>query len=375
MAELMVRWGELQSLSQATAEWGAKVQSVGGEAAGIANKIYIQSESVSQVKQYIRKVSGELEELGGKIADYGAKGEAIAGIYEKAEKKAVLAMGGTGTAWKIRPSNIIWTQPKPSPNYWDMKSLIQKLIGKAGFAGIGISAAWAMADSSFGGKDWAKLLGNFAKMAEKGVDIKWKELLNKDVDQWKKLFGLNKGSENLTGAAGFKSKWADAFDDFGNPKSAKGAAKWAGTIFSGIVNAFTNYQEYADGEISAGRAVMETIGETAADIVIGAAVGAAVAAVIGTAAPAVVAGGISVAVVWASDCLVKWATNGEKDGLSELISDTVLDVGEYVGERISNAAQNIANAVGEGAKSIGNGVKSIWKGITTTFRNPQLSPA
>lgn len=99
-------------------------------------------------------------------------------------------------------------------------------------------------------------------------------------------------------------------------------------------NTISNVSEAMSGKISTGRAVAETITETAIDVgkgwLIGTAVAAGVATTVGS-APVLVVGAITVGVTVGLDWACKKITGaivGEEKRLTETVSDFVLDVGE-----------------------------------------------
>lgn len=136
---------------------------------------------------------------------------------------------------------------------------------------------------------------------------------------------------------------------------AKAAFAWGGTILSGLANAFENADEAKSGIISTQRAVVETISETAIDIgkyaLIGAGATAAVAATVGS-APVIIVGAATVGITMGLDYVSKKCTG--KD-LTELVSDSIIDVGE-------------------GAMKIGgNLIKQAYNNATNCFINPKAN--
>lgn len=113
--------------------------------------------------------------------------------------------------------------------------------------------------------------------------------------------------------------------------------KKSGVIFEAISGGISNYKECKSGEISAGRAVLETLGETAVGVVknagVGAVAGAAVATVFGG-APVLAVAGVSFLINAGLDKMAEKITGGKKN-FTELVSDTCLDVGMYIGDVIT----------------------------------------
>lgn len=253
--------------------------------------------------------------------------------------------------------------------------LLKKMIGKVGFIG---SAVEVVADFSKGvsekskykmgkaitkgGKSVSTLIGDLASNAYKpSKQQDWKKAFIGDWSTHSLLKNLDKTATPLQKIKTGGVKWMKALKKEKMSFSMKNAetvgdkikvgTKWAGVALSAISNGIGNVEEH--GELN-GRAIAETIGETVADVAIGAAATATVvgvAAAIGASAPAVLVGAISVGVVWVTDKIVK-ATTGKRSA-SELISDAVLDVGET----IIGGAKTVFNEIGD---AIGNiGVK--WK--------------
>lgn len=144
-------------------------------------------------------------------------------------------------------------------------------------------------------------------------------------------------------------------------------------IFSGLVNIAENFSEAYNGEMTWDRAIKEVVGETAVDVLSGAAITAGVAAVLAATpigAPAILVGGVSVLISMGLDGITKHFTNGEKD-FSELFSDTVIDFGEKIGNLgkqigtkvltpVRDACVDTINKIGEKTgEFIGNATKNI----------------
>ncbi len=186
----------------------------------------------------------------------------------------------------------------------------------------------------------------------------------------KRLFGLN---DMFAGRASQASSWSTRFtNNFHKMKSpfesytsggAKAAFAWVGLGLTAISNTISNIDEHKSGKISTKRAVAETITETAIDVgkgwLIGAGVAAGVAATVGS-APVLVVGAITVGVSVGLDWACKKITGavcGEEKGLTETVSDLVLDVGEAA---ISAGKKVVTSVV--------SNVKSGWLNLTSTFK-------
>lgn len=155
------------------------------------------------------------------------------------------------------------------------------------------------------------------------------------------------------------------FDSF-TSGGAKSALAWTGLILTGAANGLSNYQEYKSGEISAGRAVAETVTETTIDIVkdwaIGAAVTVGMLTVCGS-APVVLVGVASVAVSagldWASK-KITGAIFGEEKGFTEAASDLILNAAGAVAKGAKKITSGISKIGSSISKSIGRGFKSLF---------------
>ncbi len=167
------------------------------------------------------------------------------------------------------------------------------------------------------------------------------------------------------------SKWSNWWGRFrqnlrkaGRKEVAK--VTWASAAVSGIFNAFDNKKEYDKGEISAGRAVVETITETAVDVAVDIGVTSVVAAAVGAtavglgatvAAPGVLVAAGTVAVKsFVLDPIAKWATGGEKD-FTEFVSDGLIDTATKIGQGLSSAVKKLGNCISGATKSF----KPRWK--------------
>ena len=224
--------------------------------------------------------------------------------------------------------------------------------------------------------------GNFIStvgdLAENGfkADVDWKEML---IGNWKKGSALTEIGEKTAKYAddvAVKALFKSEMDGF-LPSTAKNVgenlkvgAQWLGVVVSGVTNGISNYDDYKAGEMSAGRAVAETITETAVDVVIGAgavaAVGAGIAA-LGISAPAVAVGAVAAGVVWGADALTHLITKevlGEEKGLTELVSDVALDVGKEVlksGKEMVESGIETVKGVGKAISNVGNAIGAKWR--------------
>lgn len=193
----------------------------------------------------------------------------------------------------------------------------------------------------------------------------------------KRLFGLN---DIYSGRASQASSWSTRFkNNFHKLKGpfesytsggAKAAFAWLGLGLTAISNTISNIDEHKSGKISAKRAVAETITETAIDVgkgwLIGAGVAAGVAATVGS-APVLVVGAITVGVSVGLDWACKKITGavcGEEKGLTETVSDVVLDVGEAA---VSAGKKAVTSVVSNFSRGWSNSASLFERGFSPLF--------
>lgn len=271
--------------------------------------------------------------------------------------------------------------------------ILEKLIGKAGFLGsflaffvkpiatwassgfasIGVTGAKSVVSLIKDGHSTIKGLYDWQKSNEKLAKLARMDPEKAKAVRWKRLVGLN---DVFSGTASKASSWSTRFYNnfhklkgpFESYKSGghKGTCAWAGLALTVASNGISNYNEYKSGSVSAERAVAETITETAIDIgknwLIGAAVAAGVAATVGS-APVLVVGALTVGVSMGLDYACKkitGANGGEEKGLTETVSDLVLDVGSAAIEAGKKAVSGISNAIKSFKPSIKLGLKPLF---------------
>lgn len=262
----------------------------------------------------------------------------------------------------------------------DWQKLFNKLIGKVGLIGgilsplANIYTKWSNGDMDAG--DWVSVFKDglsFAKgIYNIGDNVKKLSKLARmnpggaQSTFLKRLFGLNKFTFTPSKAKDFGTRFYNnfqkqkgIFDDY-TAGGAKSFFAWAGLGLSALSNGISNYEEYKSGQIGAGRAVAETVVETAVDVgkdwLIGAAVTAGVAAII-PGAPVIVAGVATVLVTKGLDMVSEYFFDKP---VTELISDAVVDVGEYVVKGTKKVVSDVvttASNLWDGAK---RGFKSLF---------------
>lgn len=185
----------------------------------------------------------------------------------------------------------------------------------------------------------------------------------------KKMFGLNSPG-HLSTAKDVKTRWrnnlfnnktspynlrnnvkdAISFSDYtGANGVGKAVCSWAGILFSGVTNYFSNREEQkkSNGTMSDERVIIETVTETVVDTVVMGVAKGAMTALVGTAiattapfaaAPVVVAAVTEVA-FWGIDAAVEYFTG---QGITEWVSDGLITIGENVGNAVKTVGKSVA---------------------------------
>lgn len=256
-------------------------------------------------------------------------------------------------------------------NKFDLFGTGVTFLGQAGFFGGILSPALQLFGNPEGGlsggisalKNGSKIVKNIKKWhtSNKNLNRIARTGINFDGTRLKRLFGLDAIKPSYgkwSGATKWKTRFKNnfykqdgLFDGF-KAGGKKAVLEGAGVALDLFANGLSNYDEYKRGDISKGRAVAETVVETAVDFgkdwLIGTAVAAGIAAV-APAAPVLVVGAATVAVSMGLDFVSKkitYALTGEAKGLTEVISDAALD---------------LAGAACKAAKKAGDKVKAIVK--------------
>jgi hypothetical protein len=243
-------------------------------------------------------------------------------------------------------------------------------IGSVGILGNLTSAAYGIATADNVCAAWVKgiksvwnssfSIGKAVVKSQKDPSVTWTKALaglkknDADIPAWKALTStytdpfLNSISKsNLTVAQRAQAGWSKGIKGtLRKFNTTKGRVQQGVAIgLSAVVNGISNYSEYKNGEITAERAVAETVSETTVDwgknLLLTAAVTAGFAAV-GVTAPALVVGataaGISVAADWVCEKVTQ-------KSVTELVSDTILDTAESVEKakwRVISSGWNLA---------------------------------
>lgn len=206
----------------------------------------------------------------------------------------------------------------------DLEKLLKDVIGKFGAVGTFTHAIWGVVDP---GDNPAWLTAtNFIKDSLAGLGETVKAVEDTTASWAAKLFGFK-----LTDPPGtFAEAWGDEWGKYAfsststtGEKIAVGA-RWVGVLATVAGNAYGNWKEYQSGDITASRAIQETILESGIDIVTDVAIKAALAAAFG-AVPAVAVAAGAVVVKWGLDTACEYFF--DKD-LSELATDAIIDFSE-----------------------------------------------
>lgn len=369
MAKYYVQFQGFLNPSDAFKDASKKLAGFGSRLSGIANAMDGRDSSMSSLAGYIRGSSAVLPSFAERTQKAGDAISEIKEIYFQTEEKCKKIYEGTESGWDkaldglldvvggIGPLGSILSELAKGIKDFDLSEFdlsttagVKKLMEyvKSGFS-IG-KDVWEFA-SEAGGKGFKELL----KKAVGLEDVF--EGAASTAPTWLKRFSSNFG-DNIV----------DQLSDFNVVKNGgKAVASWAGVVLDGVINAFENKEEYERGEITAERAVAETITETAIDvgkdILIGAAVAAGIAATVGS-APVLVVGAVAAGVGFLVDWGFEKITG--KD-LTETVSDLVLDAGEAMGEFVSDVGDKVKDKFNELAGCFTNPIKDVGAGFASLF--------
>lgn len=264
--------------------------------------------SESSIQSRLDNVVSELERQAAGMKSMHTVLQNVVETYEDTEKR-ILQNAGVKENKKTDVSSVI------------------KLVGSFGVIGKAASVGLKIASSEPSFK-------NMADVAKTGHSFikKVKDLKPKTVTEWKEALFDTNVPELLkeavgTGAAvtlkgGIEVGWKGFQKELNKKLSDK-----VGIGLSLVANGISNYEEMKRGEISAERAVAETVLETAVDVGKAAVVKGAVlagAALLGVSAPMWAVGAATVAIGVGADWVSAKLT-GKK--LTEAVSDGILDMG------------------------------------------------
>ena len=342
----------------------------------------ISTSSYSAVQWRIKSLTEKLENEKDKMGNLYTSLQTIHKSYIDCEAAV------TGNAQGKKPEEIPpagqgdGSEPEKKPWYADIpkESLktVLDIIGEAGNTGTELSLLTAIAKVLIDHDGLTpEDVGNVLKGMGNSIIGLIQDDNSIDPEDLKKALGLGAFETIKTDASAswfqnmgitwketFKDQLSVTKDAAGTGAKVANGVKIAGWTLSLLANGFSNYEEYSKGEISGGRAVAETVVETGVDIVKGAAITAGVAAgiaALGISAPAVVVAGTAVAVSAILDYGSKQIFG---KGVTELVSDAIVDGGEMLVNGVKQAASSIGNAVKDtftgAVKSIGN-IMPKWK--------------
>lgn len=380
MATVYVEWSKLRNQSNTLASKGRKLVTYGTRIDDINSCLAFKS-NYSNVTRTISNIASGIQKQAGIMQKMGTQLQAISNAYGKTEmditgKGAIAIKEIKGTI--VGPIFTPMAKKDSEKFDWKWSSLIWKNVAKMGVTGNAIAAFGEMLTGGVtaktligGGSKFATIVGDLAKNAySDNPSIKevvfgdWKK--GSAVEKLKKWAKIPETTVTTKWGVFTNSMKKQASEFL--PSSCKNVGdkiklgtKWAGVALSGVTNAISNKKEMETGGISKGRAVAETVMETAVDVGIGMVATAAATALIGASAPAVAVGAAAAGVVWAADAATRYLTKknfGSEKGLTEFLSDTVLDTAEAVVNTGKNAAKAIANGA---KKAVGKAVQNIGK--------------
>ncbi len=377
MARFNVRISNVNANVYNIASVAREINSCTREIERICNSLSISYSTGWYIRNQLRQVNVNLNDKSKKISNMGQRLSYAMELYKKSETKianeisgfSIATIGGKAVGGYV--PGYVPDGTKEKNSIWTWKDTL-KIIGKAGVIGnisgfVG-NLIYGIADGEYDTFD--KALLNGTKTA-KNLCSSLKSICSLVASQdWDELVGLNAyKSKGITGVGSFFKKLADenwkkigdvATDSKNITASkAKNFFTNAGTVLTVVTEGIENFQE----NDNKGRAVAETIGESAVNIVLdfgvttlaGAGLTAAATALGVTAgAPAIAVGAVSVAAVWGINSLTKYLTKkygAEEKGFDELVSDTILDggkamidkAGSYAKEQFSHAKENLKN--------------------------------
>lgn len=284
----------------------------------------------------------------------------VADLYEKTENTICKVVeDGKVTTWE-KLVNIDWTSGLPKTFIKTLIDIIPQ-IGTLGgtTSGLATLIKILMDGDGISYKDIGALIKGTGTSLIKIFDA-IKQYNDGEID---KLWGLNPCKTIVTDS---QAGWLRATNTYGKTfldklnmfktDSQTGAtsidgAKVGGWVLTFVADYFNNKEEAEKKGLTDLRRWEETVLETGIDIAKGAAISAAVAAgfaAIGVGAPVVVVAGAGVVVSAGLDFICKKITGaviGEEKGLTETISDGILDFGEKVIGGITGAWASAKEAV------------------------------
>ncbi len=342
MEEFMIKSGRVRGCQHAMAGYAKTMRNQADDLDRVRRALRGKISSAEQLGERLRSISTIMEEQAVYFDTMGEKADAIAGLYEQAEK------------------NILG-EKEESP--WNFGDLFSDIVGEAGIAGSAFSFGSSLV-SWFNKDNWDDPMQLLLDTAGSMVDLESTVWGIEDPKSLKEWFGmtkywdwdglgdvskLNKGDRFLSS---LKHEAADSVSFVTDSGWAKGLGI-AGSVITVGTTIYDNYKEWKSGEISGWRAVAETAGEVVVDWGIGIVATAAAAALLPVGAPAVAVGAVAAGVTWLADCVCESFTG---KGLTETISDAALDVGTA----LWNAGTEAVSVIGDGLSDFGGAVSDWW---------------
>ncbi len=251
----------------------------------------------------------------------------------------------------------------------DFFSNLNKIIGKYGTVGSVVSAflnpfaTWAdTGELSFW--DWSSSSVLGASSAVVAITKDYYKYLYED----KSLWGLDDIIVGSSIGSTFTSSLSNQFSAY-TSGGMDSVFAYGGAVLTLTGNVIGNQEEYASGEISASRAVAETVVETAVDIGVGMVVKSAVTATVGAAAVALGAPAIvSVAVVAAAtigvNAILDYAVG---EDFTEWASDKIIDGAITLATNAVEGASVAVEAVSSAVSAVSDAASSAWSGFKSLF--------
>lgn len=366
--ELSVKFSGLLQAGNSLSEARQQLEQYRTSVDGIKKHCPFSGSSRTSIVKALNYILGEMEQEKDFIRSMEDVLEWSLNSYNSCENKLLTVNAGesSGGAESGGAGDIHTEGNTPFEWKW---SNTWNLVSKAGIIGSTTSVVGNVVTGSGNlktGIDSAKyvnsIIGSAASaIKDGGTSVSWAKYLTGTNNALKDLDLDSFGNT-------FKSSWEQQVSGLSltgaetTAAKVKVASKWAGNLLTVAGNAYENYNEMQEDGISAGRAVAETVVESAVDIGVGmaatavssAAVGAVAAAIGVTAAPALAVGAVAVGVTWAANGVCKWVTGG-KD-LGEVAADFVCDVGE--------GAVQWAKDIGS---SVESGLSAAWNGLCVAF--------
>lgn len=374
MAQFSVKKNNIDSVINTEEDLAQKLSGLENEIRSVSNSLGFSLASSANIRGRLKGTADNVSAHRATMNNMRSALQNTMNVYERTEN-AIIGNLNVGKAKTHNEENA-----KP-PNL----DLLWKGIGAFGSVGKVVSAVGKFATGDKGSAvTWVKGVSDSWKAGWKIADTVKTCNKHTDIQWWKAALGLNKNSflKNISESGlSWQQKAMHGWDKgikgtIREFKKTDGFIKQSvGIGLSLAVNGFSNYDEYKTGGITAKRAVAETITETAVDwgkdLLIGAAVTAGFAAA-GFAAPVVVVGAATVAVSVGADWVCKQVTGaltGEEKGLTETVSDFVLDTAEKGIELIETGAKKVA----EGASALWSNVKQGASDLTSKWRFPKFA--